>query len=82
MSQIKEETEKWLAKIRTVEGEIAAEGRGEEFLKNMKAYVSDSMHFLEKGDLVRAFECVIWAWAIYEICLELGLFRVKNDNFK
>jgi len=38
-----------------------------EALKNIDAYLSDSKYFLEKNDLIRAFEAVIWAWAWMEI---------------
>lgn len=72
---LKEETEKWLSKLEPIAEKIKTEGRGAEFLKNMNAYISDSKHFLKENDLIRAFECVIWAWAIYEICTELGLFK-------
>ncbi|MDI9610506.1 MAG: DUF357 domain-containing protein [Archaeoglobaceae archaeon] len=41
------------------------------FLDNIKAYASDAEFFLLRADLVRAFECVIWAWAWLEIGLEL-----------
>ena len=78
MSELKKETEKWLLRIEPVASKIRAEEKGIEFLENMKAYISDSKHFLKEGDLVRAFECVIWAWSIYEICLELGLFKIEK----
>ncbi|MDK2795053.1 MAG: uncharacterized protein PWQ58_252 [Archaeoglobaceae archaeon] len=42
------------------------------FLENIKAYASDSEFFIMKSDFIRAFECVIWAWAWLEIGLELG----------
>ena len=44
----------------------------------MRAYVSDCRHFLEKEDPVRAFECVIWAWSIFELCLDLKIFRLSE----
>jgi len=42
-------------------------------LRNINAYISDSEYFLKKGDLVRAFECVVWAWAWLEIGLDIGI---------
>ncbi len=35
--------------------------------ENIIAYIKDSEYFLEKGELIKAFEAIIWAWALYEI---------------
>lgn len=67
---LKKETEKWLEKIENLEVESKTE-KGQEFKKNIESYISDSKHFLEKGDLIRAFEAVVWAWAFLEISKEL-----------
>ena len=70
------EIEKWLKKIRPIIEKIHLKTpQAQEMYENMKAYISDSNHFLENGDYVRAFEAVIWAWAIYEICMKLGVFE-------
>lgn len=70
-----EDIEKWKSKIAgIVDGIEPIDGKSTEILNNMKAYVVDSDFFLEKGDLVRSFEALIWAFAIYETCKELGLF--------
>ena len=59
------ETEKWLAKIEEERKKI---GSGDDYIiKNIDAYISDSRHFMEKGDLIRAFEAVVWSWAYLEI---------------
>jgi hypothetical protein len=42
-----------------------------DFLKNINAYIKDCKYFLGRGDLIRAFEAVIWAWAWLEIGKEL-----------
>lgn len=52
---------------------------GERFLSNIRAYLSDSCHFAEKGDLIRAFEAVVWAWAWIEIGLEVGILISEKD---
>jgi hypothetical protein len=49
--------------------------RGAKMLQNINAYRNDSKHFLERGDLIKSFECLIWAWAILELGRELELFR-------
>ena len=70
--ELREETEKWLLKIKQErERIVAAEGK-EEFVKNIDAYISDSEHFLKNNELIRAFEAVIWAWSQLEIGKELG----------
>ena len=73
--QLKSETEKWLSKIEKAIKNLEPESeRGKNFLKNINAYISDCKYFMERGDLVRAFEAVIWAWSQYETGKEAGLF--------
>lgn len=66
--ELREETLKWL---RRIEERMSGIDGDKEFMENIRAYISDSHYFLEKGDLIRAFECVIWAWAWLEIGLEV-----------
>lgn len=47
-------------------------GKGKEFLINIQAYLSDTDHFLKNADLIRAFECIVWAWAWLEIGTRYG----------
>jgi len=72
--ELKNETLKWLKRIemrmRGVDGD-------REFMENIRAYISDSSYFLDKGDLIRAFECVVWAWAWLEIGLRV---RKLHEN--
>ena len=76
--ELREETEKWLSKIKEERKKIVlANSNKENFLKNIDAYISDSEHFLAKGDLIRAFEAVIWAWSQLEIGKDMGIFS-KN----
>ncbi len=44
-------------------------------LQNIKAYREDSRHFFKRGDLVKSFECLIWAWALLESGKELEHLR-------
>jgi uncharacterized protein len=77
MNELEEETIKMLNKIEPmVDGIETKDAKGEEMLTNMKAYISDSKHFLKVKDLVRAFECSVWAWAILELCEELEVFKI------
>lgn len=78
---LKKETEKWLQRA---EGDldeiILQQAGGQRFLTNIAAYISDSRYFLERGDLIRAFEAVIWAWAWIEIGLDMGALAQKDDS--
>ena len=73
-----DEIEKWLNKIEEIVPKIdILDPKGQDLFTNMEAYISDCKHFREQGDLVRSFEAVVWAWSIFELCQELGIFVVK-----
>ncbi len=76
MKSVKEnlqnETEKWLRRLKEEQIEAAGDG-GDMFLENIKAYTKDADYFRKEGDLVRAFEAVVWAWSWLEIGEELGI---------
>ena len=74
---LRRETEKWLKKIKKLRLEEKNE-KGKMFKKNIEAYISDSQYFLEKNDLIRAFEAVIWAWTFLEISQELDLIKSSS----
>ena len=68
--ELRHETEKWYAKVIEKRKKIKSKS---EYMKNIDAYISDSQHFLKKGDLIRAFESVVWAWAWIEILEDLKI---------
>ncbi|OYV13137.1 MAG: hypothetical protein CG440_1235 [Methanosaeta sp. NSM2] len=68
------ETVKWQKKAQDLYDNISGE---DEFLENVSAYIRDCQYFLDRGDLIRAFEAIIWAWAWMEIGLHKGLLRQK-----
>ena len=71
---LKAETEKWLERLKKeAAGAKAKDKKAAAQLRNMEAYISDCGHFQEKGDWIRAFEAVIYAWGIYETLKHLGL---------
>jgi len=77
--EIKNEIVKMIEKIEPLIDKIEIkDDRGEEMLVNMKAYISDSKHFLEDKNYLKSFEAIVWAWAILEICKELGIFKVER----
>ncbi len=71
-----DEIAKWASRMEKELADVEACGtKGMEFLGNIRAYASDSSHFRDKGDLVRSFEAIIWAWAWMEIGKDLGFLR-------
>ena len=70
-TDLRNETLKWLGKAEHLFGRVSP--KDNRFAENTAAYISDSRHFLDNGDLIRAFEAVIWAWAWMEIGKEIGL---------
>ena len=76
---MREEIIKMLDKIEPLVDKIEVQNeKGEEMLENMKAYITDSKHFLGKENYLKSFEAIVWAWAILEICEELGVFKVER----
>ena len=67
----------------------------EEIFKNLKfldrnalelynlaiSYFSDSKYFLEKNDLIRAFECITISWAYIDALLHLKLVEI-DEKYK
>lgn len=78
-NKLEKEIKKWFEKIKKIDLEVKSE-KGEWIKENVLAYVKDSEYFLKKGDLIRAFECIIWAWAFVEIGKELGKIKVRCEK--
>ncbi len=76
---LKEEIKKWMSRLeKNIDDAKALNQKGVEFLTNIKAYQSDSLHFYKKEDLIRSFEALIWAWAYIEIGRDVGILS-KSD---
>jgi len=76
---MKDEIIKMLEKIEPLVDKIEVrDEKGEEMLENMKAYIADTKHFLNKKNYLKSFEAAVWAWAILEICEELDIFKVER----
>lgn len=76
--QLREEIKKWMEKLeKAIDQTKALSPKGVEFLTNIKAYQSDSLHFYDKGDLVKSFEALIWAFAYVEIGKEMEILTGK-----
>ena len=75
-NELRKETEKWLGKIKIEEEkiELLDEDR-KDLVENIRAYIKDCNYFLEKNDMIRAFESVVWAWSWIEILKELKIIK-------
>lgn len=70
--ELRKEIEKWSKKLdASLQNVHPLDEKGNKMLQNIKAYHDDSKHFLKRGDLVKSFECLVWAWAILEISKDL-----------
>ncbi len=69
------ETLKWLKKADDIFPKLSGNKR---FLENTYAYICDSRYFLEHGDLIRAFEAIVWAWAWIEIGLDNDMLEERD----
>ncbi len=78
-ASLREETRKWTERIETEMKAVRPADPGDpekaRLLENVRAYVRDSRHFEAKGDLIRGFEAIIWAWANLELGLQLGILE-------
>jgi hypothetical protein len=74
-SDLRKEIAKWTQRLERELPGIKAGEKGAAYLLNIQAYVKDSKHFAEKGDLIRSFEAIVWGWAWLEIAKELGLLE-------
>ncbi|MCX6674436.1 MAG: DUF357 domain-containing protein [Methanothrix sp.] len=72
---LRAETVKWQKKAEDLYEKLSGD---REFLENVSAYIRDCQYFMEKGDLIRAFEAVIWAWAWMEIGLGKGHLQQRE----
>ncbi len=65
---LQKEIDKWFPKVKKEFDKLKSHDvKDKDFMKNIKAYIEDTSYFLEKKDLIKAFEAIIWAWAWLEI---------------
>ncbi|MEM5776884.1 MAG: DUF357 domain-containing protein [Candidatus Aenigmatarchaeota archaeon] len=71
----KEEIEKWLIKLESKLNKTKLkDDTKKDFLNNIRAYVNDCKYWIDKGDYVKAWEVISFAWGLYEAGEELGVF--------
>lgn len=74
--RLKKETEKWLARIEEKAKNIKPiDSRAKWGVDNIQAYIADCKYFKKNGDLVNAFEAVVYAYGIYETALHSKLIE-------
>ncbi len=68
------EIDKWTERIEKEMKKVKPKNHDQKhFLSNINAYIKDSKYFLEKNDLIRSFEAIVWAWAWLQILKEIGI---------
>ncbi|MDX1611415.1 MAG: DUF357 domain-containing protein [Candidatus Thermoplasmatota archaeon] len=66
--ELTEQTATWRKRLdRALEEAEPATAQGADLMVNVRAYRQDADHFEQEGDLVRAFEAIVWAWSWLEI---------------
>ena len=70
-SSLRNEIDKWSLRIDEEMKLVKTTKKNGSFMTNINAYIDDSKYFLEKEDLIRSFEALIWAWAYLEILKDL-----------
>jgi len=77
-AELNMQIKKWTERIKDEMKQtgIAKESR-KGFLDNINAYIKDSGYFLERGDLVRSFEAIVWAWSWLEIGMHEKILKRK-----
>lgn len=75
-AELREQIATWGEKLDVAMAKATANGlEGQRFLENVRAYQKDARHFESIHDLVRSFECLLWAWAWLEIGERVSLVR-------
>jgi hypothetical protein len=80
--RLAEETRKWLERLERGRASLRIlreERPVRAALENMDSYMRDCRHWLSKGDLVLAFEAVVYAWGIFETLERMGFLDVRKD---
>jgi len=74
--ELRYQIEKW-TKLLEKKLEKITSSKDPEFLKNIKAYYSDSKHFFEEKDFIRSFEALLWSYSWLEIGIRYSFLEEK-----
>ena len=78
--ELKQQTEKMLKNIREKRKRVSFEDSKKDLLNNLDAYISDTQHFTDKNDAIRAFEAVVYAWGILETLEHVGIIKENRPR--
>ncbi|MBI3190258.1 DUF357 domain-containing protein [archaeon] len=71
------QTEKMLKDIKTKRKDMRLVDESKKNLvKNLDAYISDTQHFIDKKDFIRAYEAIVYAWGILETMEMAGIVEL------
>ena len=76
---LKKETIKWLARLKK-ERKTIHWNKEKVSLENVDAYMADCQHFLETGNLIEAFEAVIYAYGLLDMLKFLGHIQATSHQ--
>ena len=85
---LEDETKRQLMRIREKRRGLRilneSDQRLKDAVKNLDAYIKDTAYFLDKKDMIRAFEAVVYAWGILETLENMHLigFRKRQGPLK
>jgi hypothetical protein len=75
----REEIERWLKKLEDKLNKARLmDERRKDFLENIRAYVRDCRYWMDKGDYVKAWEVVSFAWGLFEAGEELEVLKLER----
>ena len=77
-ARLEKEARKWLERIEESRKRVKIlreEKAVRSAIENMDSYIKDCRHWLSKGDLVLAFEAVVYAWGILETLERMGFLK-------
>ncbi len=84
-TELVKQTEKWLSKLEKERKRLrpAKAGKGAvTAFRNLDAYISDARYFQKRGDSIRAFEAMVYAWGVLETLKWLGMVGMAQAKAK
>ncbi|WP_456482356.1 DUF357 domain-containing protein [Methanopyrus sp.] len=76
-----EKIERYISKLPAVLNECKPRGRaGERLLDLANRYLRDARYFLDRGEVVEAFACLSYAWALLRAGAEVGALDVPEGK--
>ncbi|WP_456483707.1 DUF357 domain-containing protein [Methanopyrus kandleri] len=81
IARLGEKIEKYISKLPSVLNECKPRDRaGERLLDLASRYLHDARYFLDRGEVVEAFTCLSYAWALLRAGAEVGVLDVPEGE--